>query len=85
MTLVKTIKKLKKLGYAVNDNGRQFWIESNGRVMSFIVNGRREDDAEVHCINVRRENDHSDSMTDYSAGAFYPNLTQGLRALAYTY
>ena len=32
-------------------------------------------------FHVRREDDHSDSMTDYFAGSFYNNCTQMLNAI----
>jgi len=84
------INKIKKrLGVDVTDdvnavlNGtaaaRKVVIPWKGRVLSFYIDHSYElKTAKISLIHVRRENDHSDLMSDYHAGSFYPNLTQAL-------
>ena len=83
MTVTNGIKKLSKLGKVEKNDCGEYWVivkdsEGKERNISFMVNGREEPGANLCCINVRRTNDHSDSMTDYSAGSFYPNLSQAI-------
>ena len=85
MTITNGIKKLTKLGKVNRNDCGEYSVIVNGadnknRVVSFMVNGREEPGANLCCINVRRTNDHSDSMTDYSAGSFYPNLSQAINS-----
>lgn len=59
-------------------------IPWKGRVLSFYVDparARRNADAVISLVHVRRENDHSDLQTDYHAGSFYDNLTQALDSI----
>jgi len=78
MKLVNAIKKLSKYG-EVRVNGQEHSTIINGIEVSFMVNGRIEDDYGITCINVRNINDENDSMTDYCAGTFCDNLTQAIR------
>jgi hypothetical protein len=78
MKLTSAIKKLEKAGFKVQNNGCQYWVENETNELSFCKNGGDSDQA--ICFNVRRKTDVSDMMTDYHAGAFYPNLSQAMRA-----
>ena len=78
MKLTNAIKKLSKIGEVEYKNGcYMVWtgIESR-RVIEVTKNGAED---EVATIRVRRDNDFDDSMTDYSAGSFFSNLSQALR------
>ena len=87
------ISKIKKrLGIDISDevnavvNGtaatRKVVIPWKGRVLSFYIDHSCElSTAKVSLVHLRRENDHSDLMTDYHAGYFPSNLTQALDAI----
>ena len=87
------ISKIKKrLGIDVSDqvdavmNGtaasRKVVIPWKDHVLSFYVDhSSLQGHATVNLIHVRRENDHSDLMTDYHAGYFPNNLTRALDAI----
>lgn len=60
---------------------RKIAIPWKGRVLSFYVDGAGTSNPRVSLVHVRREDDHSDMMTDYHAGGFYDNLTQALDAI----
>ena len=80
-------KRLAKLGLEAQEgyNGKWF-IHLNGEVGSWRyeyawgeVDGkyqRLEGVQEARSFHIRRENDHSDSMTDYFAGYFLDNASQ---------
>ena len=78
MTISNAIKTIeRRLGKTpIKNKYNEYAVNVNGRVLSFYKNGGGND---IVCINVRRENDHSDSMTDYSAGSFYDNLSQAIK------
>jgi len=78
MKLKNAIKKLEKFG-EVQVNGSEYSVVKDGREVSFMVNGRIEDDLNIMCIRGRGVNDHDDSMTDYCAGVWYDNLTQATK------
>lgn len=73
MQITNAIKKLKKFG-KVEQNGQQYSVTHKGEVVSF-----RNQDGRIIVIGVRRENDHSDPMTDYSAETYCRNLSQAFR------
>ena len=78
MTTTAATRKLEKAGFKVEDLEFGFHAssESTPWVIEFHRNGRTEN---ITCINVRRANDHHNSMTDYSAGTFCDNITQAIR------
>ena len=78
MTITAATKKLEKAGFKVENLTFGFHASNPSLpwVIEFHRNGRSD---EVTCINVRRANDHHDSMTDYSAGSFCDNITQAIR------
>ena len=90
MKATSAINKIKKrLGIDVTDdvntvlNGtaaaRKVVIPWKGRVLSFYIDHSYElKTAKISLVHVRRENDHSDLMSDYHAGSFCQNLTQAL-------
>ena len=79
MKILNAIKKLEKNGFSVESNGNQYWVETEKHNLSFLKNGGNSE--EITCIQFRRINDHSDSMTDYHAGYFCNTLTEGIKAL----
>ncbi len=77
MTLTNAIKKLEaKTQTEVVKLGGAYQVPYNDRIIEVTKNGR---DDLVATIRVRRPNDHDDSMSDYSAGAFFNNLSQAIR------
>jgi hypothetical protein len=79
MKIKTVIKKIqKRLGVDVIDRGSgHYMFCSEGYIGKF--NTSCGDKAAG--FHVRREDDHSDSMTDYFAGSFYNNCTQMLNAI----
>ena len=85
-------KKLAKLGLEVQEgyNGK-FYVEHKGNVASWRyenawgeVDGRYQEIEgvqEARGFHIRREDDHTDLMTDYFAGYFLDNATQFCNAL----
>ena len=86
MKVSNAIKKLKKAAGSIIIHERTDgtpWMASAkfGRwVVEFNSNGRWHDDADIVCIKVRKDNDHDDSMSDYSAGSFRDNLKQAIES-----
>jgi hypothetical protein len=78
MTLINAIKKLENSGFNTENIDGIYRASSSTapRVIEFFRNGHSK---EITCINVRRPNDHHDSMTDYSAGSWANNITQAIR------
>ena len=74
MKVANAIKKLEKAGFTVSNDGFSYWAKKGNRIVSFI---NQED--YVICINARREDDVSDSMTDYHAGIFCDNITRAIK------
>ena len=93
LSAVKKVKShFKKQGIDIEivspqKDGRYCWYFShNGYVASFSPNGHNGysegwEDCRVSGFHVRREDDHSDMMSDYFAGSFRDNLTQLLNAV----
>jgi hypothetical protein len=88
MKLSNAIKMIEKKGYKVErvsgESNKKYSViigPKGNYVLEFYV----YEDGPVHCIGVRNINDHSDPMTDYCAFVFYPNLTQALRSVDFTY
>ena len=81
MTLANARKKIEKMGLELKTIGHLFYVEVNNRVLEFNVNGGIDDNNDICCILTRGKNDNHDSMTDYCAGVWRDNLTQGLKAL----
>jgi hypothetical protein len=69
---VKTYFAKQNIDIDVRLVGHRWTFVHNGYVGSFLANGGidNEDqmDREAHNFHVRRENDHSDLMTDHHAG-----------------
>ena len=55
----------------------KYWFAYKGKIASFYACDHRG----ASNFHIRRENDHSDSMTDYFAGSFYDNATQMINTL----
>ena len=83
----KALKKVEKaLDVKVELVGNtRYGCTYEGYVLSWLVsrqwkveNDKIEEDGplEAHNWHIRKENDHSDSMTDYYAGSFFDNVTQ---------
>ena len=79
MKLESVIKKIKKRmpGVTVHTDGRKHWFAYEGKIASFYACEYRG----TSNFHIRREDDHSDSMTDYFAGSFYDNATQMINTL----
>ena len=79
MKLESVIKKIQKRipGVTVHADGRKHWFAHEGKIASFYACNYRG----TSNFHIRREDDHSDSMTDYFAGSFYDNATQMINAL----
>lgn len=76
MKEINAIKKLENIGARVAVKGNQV----TGYIKNYLVELTvQHEDREVMIIRVRRANDIDDSMTDYSAGSFFDNLSQALR------
>jgi len=78
MKLESAIKKIeKRLGKGcVEISDRKAWVSHGENILSFWVKNGGED--HCHGWHTRRQNDHSDLMTDYFAGTYHSNLTQAL-------
>ena len=64
----------------------KWWFQHNNYVGSFSSNGFRGSDpaaldGQACLFHVRREDDHTDSMTDYFAGSYRDNITQVCESL----
>lgn len=81
MTVANAIKKLEKSGLKPYRVGNVVFARNHRLEISFLINGREEDNYGITAINVRGLGDKSDSMRDYCAGVFYDNLTQALRSM----
>jgi hypothetical protein len=66
------ISKLSKLG-EVQRNGRNYWVEYNGH----IISGWEQDGRSTH-LTVRSKNDHDDPQTDYYAGSYCRNIAMAI-------
>ncbi len=79
MKLESVIKKIQNRmpGVTVHTDGRKHWFAYEGKIASFYACEYRG----TSNFHIRRENDHSDSMTDYFAGSFYDNATQMINTL----
>ena len=82
---VKTYFAKQNIDIDVRLVGHRWTFVHNGYVGSFLASGALDNedqlDAEAHNFHVRRENDHSDLMTDYHAGSFRDNITQVCESL----
>lgn len=85
MKLESVIKKIKKRmpGVTIHTKGAvgrgsaKHWFAYEGKIASFSSCEYRG----ASSFHIRRENDHSDMMTDYFAGSFYDNVTQMINTL----
>ncbi len=89
MKLESVVKKIQKRipGVTIHTEDRpsafkggtsaKHWFAYNGKIASFYSCDHRG----ASNFHIRRENDHSDSMTDYFAGSFYDNATQMINTL----
>ena len=76
MKVANAIKKIEKAtGKKVDTEGGEYRVIYGSKELSFIAESTSGD---VFCINVRSINDVSDPQSDYSAGAFYRNITQAI-------
>ena len=81
MTKGYAIKKLQREGYNVTqDKGRITAKKENQRhYIELLVNGKDVGDkSDIAIIDLRREGQDDDIMTDYHAGTFCDNLAQAL-------
>lgn len=80
MNIKNAVKKLEKIGTVKKENGKYF-IEKNGRLISFFANGGygEEEDREAICFKVQRIKDPDEFQSDYSGGSFFDNLTQAIK------
>jgi hypothetical protein len=87
MKVSSCIKKVEKaLGKKMNNNGSRFWVEYEGKIISFFPNGFRASDpagldGDAVNFHVRSVNDESDPYTDYHAGSFRSNITQLIHSI----
>jgi hypothetical protein len=81
MTTTNAEKKLTKAGFTVAEKNGLIQASKLGckYVIEYFRNGGSQ---EVTCINVRRFDDHHDSMTDYAAGIWANTITQAIRLAA---
>lgn len=79
MTVKNALTKLEKNGFSVHEDRNCFSASKlNSRyLIEFIKNGGSSQS--ITCITVRREDDHSDMMTDYFAGTWCKNLTYAIK------
>ncbi len=80
MKIVNAIKKLKKNGYKVTSDKSRYTATKEGErhYIELMSQISYEGEEEVIIIDVRREGQADDSMTDYHAGTFCDNLSQAL-------
>jgi len=71
MKLKSVLNKAKKLELNVILEKSRYSITSVNKIYTIEFN---TSDDNVHCLNLRRLTDHSDSMTDYHAGSYYYTL-----------
>ena len=76
MQLTNAIKKLNKLGFKVINIGNRYKAKKTG--LKYVIEFNTQDEL-IMCIRARRENDHDDSQSDYSAGMWCNNLAQAIR------
>lgn len=80
MEIKNAIRKLEKSGYLVSGSGSTgFRAVKSG--LSYVVEFRQNGGGseEVVCIRVRHVVDIDDSQSDYSAGAWFGNITQAIK------
>ena len=79
MTVKNAFTKLEKNGFSISKKGNFFCASKlNSRyLIEFLKNGGGSDS--ITCITVRREDDHTDLMTDYFAGTWCKNLTYAIK------
>jgi isopropylmalate/homocitrate/citramalate synthase len=77
MKITNAIKKLKKAGFEVINEGSRYSASRESDIIEFIQNGGGSDQA--ICIRIKSVNDQDDMMTDYSAGTYCDNLSQAIR------
>ena len=65
---------MKNLG-PVTLEGQGATVHANGKVLTVSTNPNSD---EVIVIHARRENDISDSLSDYSAGRFFDNMKRAV-------
>ena len=80
MKLETVIKKIQSRmpGVTIHTDGRKHWFAYEGKIASFYACEYRG----TSNFHIRREDDHSDMMTDYFAGSFYNNATQMINTLS---
>ncbi len=78
MKIENAIKKLNKEGFTVIEANGFYSAKKIGckKLVEFHRNGRSD---EATCIGYRRENHHSDSMTDYCATFFCDSLARAIK------
>lgn len=73
-----TVAKLRRAGLVVVSQGNDLFAaqcQGNGQVN--VIEWYRQGDSAVS-LCVRRENDHDDPVSDYSAGSFTRSIAQAL-------
>ena len=71
MTTAFLKSKLAKHGIKAEQNGNRVSARVNGHII-----GGYDQGGLLVCLRVRRENDHDDSQSDYSAGCFCDTFKQ---------
>ena len=80
MNIAKSIKKLAKVAPVVyNADQHHYEARYKGYVIAFHGNGGNTPETEVDGAMYRRENDHSDSMTDYCAWTFTDSIPAAIK------
>lgn len=79
MKLTNAIKKLEKYAKVTKD-GIFYQAKKNGKVIEFVDNGGM---GTITAIKVRRDDDHNDSMSDYTAGCFYNTLGSAIKSAGF--
>ncbi len=74
MKISKAARKMMDLG-VVTRTRQSATVHANGKVLTVSTN---PDSEEVIVIHARRENDISDSLSDYSAGRFFDNMKRAV-------
>lgn len=80
MKLSNAVKKIEKLGKVIIC-GQQYSVQVGNQVLSFMANGRIDENTNICAVNLRWISDESDVYSDYCAGTFYPNISQAIKSM----
>jgi hypothetical protein len=84
MKLSKTIAKAEKItGQKPRVSNQTYYFTFNGYSISFMANGRSEDDRDAICFYTTKQARTEDDMnSDYWPGTFHDNLTQAFKFIS---